>query len=86
MITRLENLDPEARTWTINDRVNANYFSWVRLDENPLVINLYWKEDDKADKQFIGSYRLDLPALLKSGYLREDANHPGEVFLRFQRN
>ena len=88
MITRLENraTDPEAHTWTINDRVNQNHHGWVNFVA-PCLMNLYWKEDDGTpDEQFIGTYNLNLEALLDAGYLRTDSKHPNQVFLRFQRS
>ena len=85
MITRLEHFQSAAHTWKFNDRVNKNYFNWVQRT-SPFIINLYWKDCDDGAKQFIGSYNLDLEALLSAGYVRIDAAHPNEVLLRFQRS
>jgi hypothetical protein len=65
--------------------VNQNYFNWVEA-ETPCVINLYWKEKEDSPEQFVGSYSLNLKALLDAGYLKSDANHHNQVFLRFQRS
>jgi hypothetical protein len=83
----VEQLDaaqhPKAtRQWTGNDATERNHHGAVRLDETPLVLCLRWRKAASAPIQFVGYFRLDLPALLSAGYVRHDAQ-AGCVRLRF---
>jgi hypothetical protein len=85
MIKQLNDDAVCSREWNGNDRVKRHYFGRVRLNESPLNLRLYWKNDDNSPRQLIGAYRIDLKSLLKAGYIREARGHSGEVILRFQR-
>lgn len=83
---RLEHLEANVdHNWTMNDRVRQHHHNWIDL-KTPCLINLYWRENDASPEQFIGSYNLNLKALLDAGYLKSDADHHNQVFLRFQRS
>jgi hypothetical protein len=86
MIKRIDNVANFSREWTLNDRVNGNVFGRVKKSESPLLLRLSWKPDDIPSKQLVGVYELNLPELIKAGYIRDYKNRAGEVFLRFQRD
>jgi hypothetical protein len=54
----------------------------VRLLESPLQIRLRWRRSPGSPTKLVGHYRLDLHALLKHGYIRNDTQ-AGEVRLQF---
>jgi hypothetical protein len=74
---------PKAtRQWTGNDCTARNHHGAVRLDETPLVLCLRWRKSASAPIQPVGTFKLDLSALLSAGYVQRDAQ-AGCVRLRF---
>lgn len=85
MVAQLSDSAEFARAWTINDRVAGHYFGRVSLKESPLSLRLFWRHDDDSPRKLIGVFRLNLKKLLAASYVREVADRPGEIILRFQR-
>jgi hypothetical protein len=71
----------------LRDDNQQHYHGVVRLSENPLYVELYWKPSTRGREQRVGTYRLDLSGLLANEYVRyEQERAPGdEVRLRFYR-
>jgi hypothetical protein len=77
-----------VRKWVLRDDNQQHYHGIVRLDDDPLYIELHWKTDGRAREQLVGLFRLHLGRLLSSGYVRlehEDRPDDEEVRLRFYR-
>ena len=75
------------RRWVIRDDNQQHYHGIVRLSESPLYVELLWKANARGREQQVGTYRLDVAALLARGYVRyEPDGVPGDtVRLRFVR-
>lgn len=71
-----------TRTWTGNDITARNHHGPVSLKETPLVLDLRWRRSAQHQPVAVGVFKLDLPGLLKAGYVRPEKT-PGAVRLRF---
>lgn len=68
------------RRWVIRDDNQQHYQGIVRLSESPLYLDLLWKTNARGREQQVGTYRLDLAALLARGYIRyEPDGVPGDT-------
>lgn len=89
LVQRVEAVPQGAvhRRWVIRDDNQQHHQGIVRLSEHPLYVELLWKPNARGREQQVGTYRLDLAALLAGGYIRyEPADTPGDtVRLRFVR-
>jgi hypothetical protein len=88
-VERLESLPPnvDVRRWVMRDDNQQHHHGLVRLAEDPLHLELYWKPDARGKEQRIGLFRLHLRRLAEAGYARPEGNDPsaGEIRLRFHR-
>jgi hypothetical protein len=86
---RLDDFPPgaHARRWVIRDDNDQHYHGVVRLDEDPLFLDLQWKPDAHGREQRVGLFRLHLAELLRAGYVRREGEDPNgaEIRLRFCR-
>jgi hypothetical protein len=89
LVQRVEAVPAGAvhRRWVIRDDNQQHHHGIVRLSENPLYVELWWKANARGREQQVGTYRLDLAALVARGYIRyEPEGVPGDtVRLRFVR-
>lgn len=64
----------EARDWNGDDEKGAHtHHGFVPEKDNLKDIALYWKTNEKAQRQHVGTYRLNLIELRNAGYIRDDA-------------
>lgn len=61
-----------VRRWTLNESDGAEYKTVVDVSESPLYLKLSWRSDAAGPKTHVGVFRLDLPGLLRSGYIRHE--------------
>ena len=75
------------REWTLRDDKFQHYHGVVRLSESPMFLRLFWKATAGDKAQLLGTYRLNLRALLENGFVRmEYATDTTEhIRLRFVR-
>ena len=72
------------RSWTGNDeKGRKTHHGIVRVSESPLDVVLHWTANSNEEPQLVGCYRLNLPNLLRGGYIRQENRAPGQVRLRF---
>jgi hypothetical protein len=69
------------RSWTGNDRNARAHHGKVRLEEDPLYIELRWKDGPGARPRSVGHFKLDLRKLLAGEYVRQEQD--GTIRLRF---
>jgi hypothetical protein len=71
----------------LRDDNAGNHHGVVRLSESPLYLILFWRKTAADEVHSVGVFRLDLPELLKDGYIRyEPVDLPGpDVRLRVVR-
>lgn len=82
MITDLSPDSSTERHWNFNDEKGRNFMLYIPANQHVITATLNWK-GTAADKAVpIGRYRIDLPALEASGFVRLKDNR---YFLRFQR-
>src|SRR5437868_340820 len=73
-----------VRNWTGNDVKGASsHHGIVRTSESPLDLILHWTANDGDAVEIVGRYRLNLPNLLRDGYIRSEGGATGLVRLRF---
>lgn len=79
--------DAQVRRWVLRDDNEQHYHGRVRLDEDPLYLELLWKPDARGKEQLVGVYRLHLQRLVDAGYARRESDDPssGEIRLRVYR-
>ncbi len=77
----------KTRKWVLNDATNSNYHSVVNVNESPLYLHFSWRRSAKDPIKFVGIFRLDLPGLLKNGYVRPEPkdSYGPEIRLRVVR-
>jgi hypothetical protein len=76
----------ESHRFTLRDDNGQHYHRAVRVAESPYYVALAWRANRRSPVHELGTFRLDLPALLDAGYIRLD--RPGaehEVRVRFFR-
>jgi hypothetical protein len=78
--------DADARHhWVGNDKKGKNsHHGIVKIDENPFTLHLSWMTSSEGCNYFIGTYRLNLRALLDEGYVRWKDESQRTVLLRFE--
>jgi hypothetical protein len=79
--------DVPLRRWVLRDDNEQHYHARVRLDEDPLYLELRWKPDARGKEQLVGVYRLHLHRLVDAGYARRETDDPSndEIRLRVYR-
>lgn len=82
MISELPPDTPTDRRWTFNDKVNQIYMLYIPSNQPVITATLDWMESAKTEIFPVGEYRVDLPDLEASGFVRLKDNR---YFLRFQR-
>lgn len=86
---RLQTAPPDVavRRWVLRDDNEQHHHGRVRLDEDPLYLELHWKPDARGVEQLVGIYRLHLQRLVDGGYARREIDAPSndEVRLRIYR-
>ena len=76
----------EAHQFTLRDDNRRHYHRPVRVAVSPYFVALAWRASASAPVHPLGTYRLDLPALLAAGYVRPDRRgDESEVRVRFYR-
>lgn len=60
-----------SRRWVLNGDKGCHH-GRIRLDESPISLNLWFKENGLSDATEVGSFALDLHELLEGGYIRYD--------------
>ena len=60
------------RRWTLRDDNSSHHHGLVRLSESPLYVDLSWRRTATDPPQRVGIFRLNLPDLLRGGYIRLD--------------
>lgn len=75
----------DVRRWTLNDQ-HGHYHGVVDLAESPMVLSLSWRRSADAQAAAVGTYRLDLRALLDAGLVRRETTQgAGKVRVRVVR-
>ena len=79
--------DAHVRRWVLRDDNQRQHHGVVRLDEDPLYLELHWKQSARGKEQRVGLFRLHLARLADAGYIRPDGDDAtsGEMRLRFYR-
>ena len=75
------DLRANHRSWVGNDWSQNRHHGIIPISQSPLDIRLGWKSSPGAPVKSIGCYRLNLPALLSGGYVRQEG--PGTIRLQF---
>ncbi len=76
----------KAHLYTLRDDNNQHYHRAVALKDTPYFVELAWRAARNAPVHTLGTFRLDLPALLKAGYIRSESSRVAdEVRVRFFR-
>jgi hypothetical protein len=75
------DLRASHRSWVGNDWSQNRHHGIIPISQSPLDIRLGWKSLPGAPVKSIGCYRLNLPALLSGGYVRQEG--PGTIRLQF---
>jgi hypothetical protein len=70
--------------WVGNDDNGNHHHGVVNIDEDPFTLHLSWKTGSEGCKYFIGTYRLNLRALLDEGYVRWEDESQGTIRLRIE--
>jgi hypothetical protein len=60
------------RSWTLRADNGCHHHGVVNLAENPLHLELRWRRTSADSACPVGTFRLDLPALLSGGYVRRE--------------
>ena len=87
-VTQMSHLPQGVKgtRFTLRDDNHQHYHRRVSLGITPLYLRLYWRASVSAPVHHIGIFRLDLPALLRDGYIRpERALNSTEVRIRLYR-
>ena len=72
--------------FTLRDDNQQHYHRCVPMAQSPLVVRLAWRASAEAGIHPIGQFQLDLPVLLRLGYIRlEQPGDPSRVRVRFFR-
>jgi|GEM_PF-2859736 len=75
---------PVDHEWTANDDAAAHHHGLVELSGVPCYLALYWHSKSRARTVHVGTYKLNLRALAKAGFVQEK---PGrKARLRFVRD
>lgn len=78
----------KIKQWTLRVDNNSHHHGVVRIDESPLYLELSYRLTATSPVKRVGLFRLNLPGLLRDGYIRfEPANASGpELRLRIIRS
>lgn len=79
--TTLADLSTQGRQWIGNDENHRHHHGMIPRAERTVDIHLQWKSGADGEPSDIGCFRLNMPALLKSHYVRKDG--PDHLRLRF---
>ena len=76
-----------VRRWVLRDDNQRHHHGRVRLDEDPIYVELHWKQNARGKEQLVGLFRLHLRHLTDAGYARPEDGEPtsDEIRLRFYR-
>lgn len=76
----------KSRAWTLREDNESHFHNVVDLRESPLYLNLSWRPDSAGPVSHVGIFKLDLPGLLRSGFLRHEpvGGHGTKVRLRIK--
>jgi hypothetical protein len=86
MVTSLPAHSKET-LFTLRDDNHQHYHRRVPIASSPLFVRLAWRATKASPVHAIGLFRLDLPILLREGYVRlEQPLDPDEVRVRFYRS
>ena len=79
--------DVPVRRWVLRDDNQQQYHGRLRLQNEPLYLELRWKPDARGGEQVVGTFRLHLRPLVEAGYARTEgeATDAEEIRLRFYR-
>ena len=70
--------------WTANDDDAGHHHGLLELTGVPCYIALYWHSKARGRTVHVGTYKLNLKALVKAGFAQEKPGH--RVRLRFARD
>ena len=84
MINRLKNDAPHTRVLTGSCHTGKPRIKRVRLSESPLCMKVWWKRGHHNASYLIGTFLLDLNAMLLHQIVSSAPGHPGEVILQLQ--
>jgi len=82
MVTILPKTAKTRRRWVLRDDINQNYFNDILENEPIVTLHLLWKPDKDGDERTVARYSLNLPELVREGFVKE---LEGGFLLRFQR-
>ncbi len=88
-LTKVSNVPTgcKAARFTLRDDNQQHYHRRVEMSNTPLYIGLNWRARTGSPVHHIGVFRLDLRALLRQRYIREEKKgHAKEVRVRFYRS
>ena len=71
----------------LRDDNQQHYHGRLRLEDDPVYLELRWKPNSRGREQVVGTFRLHLSRLVAEGYVRPegDGEKAGEIRLRFYR-
>ena len=83
MVTRTD-YGPVSHEWTANDDDAGHHHGLIDFNGLPCYLALYWQSRAKGRTVHVGTYKLNLRALVKAGFAQEKAGR--KVRLRFVRD
>jgi hypothetical protein len=71
---RVQAAPPRAaiRRFTLRDHNAQHYHRRMRTLDSPVFIQIAWRADTRSPVYDLGLWRLDLPGLLRAGYIRSE--------------
>lgn len=67
-----ESLLQRTRQWTGNDEIYHYYHEAIPRKEDPLYLSLSWKRKSDEPGEYIGTFKMNIEALLSKGYIRAE--------------
>jgi hypothetical protein len=79
--------DVQVHHWVLRDDNQQHYHGRLRLEDDPVYLELRWKPNSRGREQVVGTFRLHLGRLAADGYVRQEGEgvNADEVRLRFYR-
>ncbi len=69
----------KTRTWTLRADNQNHHHGVISLAENPLCLQLCWRESKGSQVHQVGLFKLDLPDLLEQGFIRRELTRSNDA-------
>ena len=81
MVKMLPNGTPTEREWNFREDNNQHFYGDIPYNQEVISLTLNWKPDSSSPSKLVGKYQINLPLLLKKGFVQEGSKG---IKLRFQ--